>query len=255
MRISLIYVTAASFFIITSFVTPVFSVHPLITDDTGTQGKGNFQLELNGEHSSEKEDGVTEKKTDFTTIMTYGVIDNIDFIFGIPYQHIETRDTETVRENGFSDASFEIKWKFYEINAFSFAIKPGLSIPTGDEETGLGAGKTTYRIYFISTSDFRPLVIHINLGYMRNENKADETEDLWHASVAGDLEIFSGVRLVANTGVEKNTDKNSRINPAFVLAGIIFSPVEYLDLDAGFKHGLNSPETDYSILTGITLRF
>lgn len=26
-----------------------FAAHPLITDDTGTQGQGKFQLEVNGE--------------------------------------------------------------------------------------------------------------------------------------------------------------------------------------------------------------
>lgn len=32
---------------------PLFAAHPLITEDTGTQGKGNFQLELTGEHAHE----------------------------------------------------------------------------------------------------------------------------------------------------------------------------------------------------------
>jgi len=29
---------------------PSWAAHPLITDDTGTQGKGKFQLELNGQY-------------------------------------------------------------------------------------------------------------------------------------------------------------------------------------------------------------
>jgi hypothetical protein len=30
--------------------SPSWAAHPLITDDTGTQGKGKFQLELNGQY-------------------------------------------------------------------------------------------------------------------------------------------------------------------------------------------------------------
>jgi hypothetical protein len=60
---------------------------------------------------------------------------------------------------------------------------------------------------------------------------------------------------VANAGCEKTADKESKINPAFILGGIIYSPVEYLDLDIGYKHGLNSPETDYTLLAGLTVRF
>ena len=34
---------------------PSWAAHPLITDDTGTQGKGKFQLELNGQYDWDKE--------------------------------------------------------------------------------------------------------------------------------------------------------------------------------------------------------
>ncbi len=42
--------------------------------------------------------------------------------------------------------------------------------------------------------------------------------------------------------------------PAFILGGIIYSIVNNFDIDFGVKGGKNKPETDYSILTGITLR-
>jgi len=37
------------------FAGPSWAAHPLITDDTGTQGKGNFQLEFNGQYDRDKE--------------------------------------------------------------------------------------------------------------------------------------------------------------------------------------------------------
>ncbi len=42
--------------------------------------------------------------------------------------------------------------------------------------------------------------------------------------------------------------------PAFILGGIIYSIVKNFDIDSGVKGGLNKPGTDYSMLTGITLR-
>jgi len=46
------------------FSSSVFAAHPLITDDTGTQGKGRFQMEVNSEvnYDKESEAGVTTKK-------------------------------------------------------------------------------------------------------------------------------------------------------------------------------------------------
>ncbi len=41
-------------------VINAYSAHPLITDDTGTQGTGKFQIEINGEHSKDNGDKATE---------------------------------------------------------------------------------------------------------------------------------------------------------------------------------------------------
>jgi len=92
-----------------------FAYHPLITDDTGTQGKGKFQLELNGEYGHDKEDGVTTNTTQTAAILTYGWLDNVDIALGIPYQYIRTKDSETAtRHDGMSDLSIDLKWRFYK---------------------------------------------------------------------------------------------------------------------------------------------
>src|SRR3990172_8714082 len=67
-----------------------FAAHPLITDDTGTQGKGKFQLEVNGELSRQKNEGdegtTRESAKEVSTAITYGIIDNLDVALGLPYQ-------------------------------------------------------------------------------------------------------------------------------------------------------------------------
>jgi len=55
--------------------TLVFAAHPLITDDAGTQGKGKFQMELNGEYGHEKENGG----------LMYFIMENLDVDLGIKY--------------------------------------------------------------------------------------------------------------------------------------------------------------------------
>ncbi len=39
------------------FSTIAYAAHPLITDDTGTQGKGKFQIEINSEFSTDTKNG------------------------------------------------------------------------------------------------------------------------------------------------------------------------------------------------------
>nr|NIN00664.1 transporter [candidate division Zixibacteria bacterium] len=221
-----------------------YAAHPLITDDTGTQGKRKFQVEFTGEATYDKEtdlDGKTrETGGELSAIVSYGIIDNIDIVLGIPYQWARVKvDGVTVSdEDGLSDISLEGKWRFYDKERLSFALKPGITLPTGNEKRGLGAGRATYSMVFITTKEIKKLAFHLNLSYTRNENKVDERNDIWHASLASELEVVKDLKAVANIGIERNPDKSSSTDPAFLLGGLIYSLLENLDIDLGFKVGL-----------------
>jgi len=239
----------------------VWAAHPLITDDSGTQGKGKFQLEVNGQYDSDKETvgGVSVKSTgeQAGSTLSYGVIDNADLVLNVPYVWGKvTEDGVSVYdENGLSDISFEVKWRFFEKDGLSLGLKPGISFPTGNDEKGLGTGKTGYHIFLIGSKEAAPWAFHANLGYMRNENKADEEKNLWHASLATTYEVVKDLKLVGNIGMERNADKAADNDPAFLIAGAIYSVAENIDLDAGVKYGLSSSETDVSFMVGAAFRF
>ena len=248
-------------FFAVGLVATSHAAHPLITDDTGTQGKGKFQLEVNGEfnYDKETEEEVTTKETggEVAPILSYGIADNLDIVLGVPYQWFRVKEDGDVtdKEDGISDMSLELKWRFYEKDGLSLALKPGITLPTGDDEKGLGTGRVTYSLYFITTKEIEPWAFHLNLGYGRNENKFDERKDIWHASLAGEVEVVKNLKVVANIGTERNTDEASSTHPAFILSGLIYSLSENFDIDFGVKGGLNKPETDWSILAGIAWRF
>lgn len=238
-----------------------YAAHPLITDDTETQGKGKFQVEVNGQYDYDKEteNGVTTIETgrEVASILSYGITDNIDVVLCLPYQWNKTRVGEGISsaENGISDLSVELKWRFYEKDGLRFALKPGFILPTGDDEKGLGTGRATYSAYFITTKEIGPWAFHLNLGYMRNENRVDERKDMWHASVASEVKLIDKLKLVTNIGMVKNHDKTSKTDPAFLLGGVIYSITDAFDINFGLKAGLNAPEADYSILAGTAFRF
>ncbi len=235
-----------------------FAAHPLITDDTGTQGKGKVQLEFIGEYGHEDKDGV---RTDNIVIpkipvLSYGITDSADIVLGVSYLYTKTKEEgTTITDKGISDTSIELKWRFHDKDNLSFALKPGITLPTGDDEKGLGAGKTTYHLFFITTKEIKPWAFHLNLGYIRNENKIDERNNIWHASLASEVEVIKNLKAVANIGVERNPDKTSNTHPAFLLGGLIYSITENIAVDIGVKGGLNKPETDLTFLAGIVLRF
>ena len=242
-------------FIVLCWSGRAFAAHPLITDDAFTQGKGKFQFELNGEYSHKNECFVVEDEAEIAATLTYGVNDQIDVILGIPYIYEREKNSETTTNNGFSDTSVALKWRFYEKAGLSLALKPGVTLPTGNDEKELGSGRVTYSVFFIATKEIALFAFHLNLGYKRNENKVDERDDLWHASLAGEMKISKKLKAVANIGVETNSDRCSSIDPVFIIVGIIYSIRENLDVDFGIKSWLNNLDTDYAVLAGLTLRF
>ncbi|HEX7535269.1 MAG TPA: transporter [Syntrophales bacterium] len=259
----------AIFFIIIvthAFLTLSHAAHPLITDDTGTQGKGKFLFELNGQTDYETERSGAEtganasaksRETEIKAAFTCGVIDNVDVILTLPYQwkKSEGSDATAPDVSGIADISVEIKWRFFEKDGLSFAIKPGITLPAGDKDKDLGTGRATGTLYFIATKEIDPWAFHLNLGYKRNEDTVDEREDIWHASLAGEYKVMKNLKLVANIGAERNTDKASDTNPAYILGGFIYSIRENMDIDFGVKGGLNRAEADIAYLAGIALRF
>ncbi len=276
---------------------PAFAVHPLITDDTGTQGKGGLQLEFGYQHDhldfrwvdrqpesilkstlegqSNFGKVLTRDDINVTTVtITYGIIDNLDLVVGIPHLNIKSKESRlfysepnqfltlksTSTASGISDIVTEFKWKFFEYKALSLGIKPGILFPSGEEYRGLGNGRLGVYGYFLTTIELTPVVIHVNLGYIRNQNAHSEREDIWHASAAFEFWLVKDIlRLVANCALERNRFKWSNINDVTAVGGIIVSPTEDIDMDLGFKwrfsqKGTQSPATQYSVPQGIFTR-
>jgi hypothetical protein len=235
---------------------PVFAAIPLITDDAGTQGKGKFQLELSGEYGHDEGESATDKTSQLSATLTYGIIGPVDIVLSIPYQawHTDGPGSET-RGSGVSDLAIEAKWRLYERSGLSFALKPGVTIPTGDEGEDLGNGKMTCYLYFIASKEMDPWALHFNLGYIRNNNSEDDRENIWHASLASTVDVMKNLKLAGDIGVETNPESSSGTPPAYILGGAIYSVNENFDLGLGLKAGITKPEADIAVRGGITYRF
>jgi hypothetical protein len=250
-----------AFVVLFLIACPSWATHPLITDDTGTQGQGKFQLELNGQYDLDKGDSeygsVKTTGGQAAATLSYGLAENVDLVLSLPYLwgKAEVNEITLYDEKGIGDSVLETKWRLFEKDGFSLALKPGISIPTGNDEKGLGAGLLGGHIFLIGSKELGSWAFHANVGYRRNENKADERKDICHASVAATWEVVKNIKLAANIGIERNPDDEDNNDPAFLSGGIIYSINENLDVDLGVKCGLSSSETDISALAGVTFRF
>lgn len=261
-----------------SFLLPpsslVWAAHPFLTDDTGTQGAGNWQLELQAERdqldrTADTGAGPVEQSrriTVFTPVLTYGLLENLDVALSL--NHVRQRFTEngvvTEDTNGMADSTLELKWRFYEADGLSLALKPGLLLPTGNENSGLGTGEPSWGVNFIATYDAKPWSFSGNVAYnhvrYKLQQDADENRaDLWRVSGGLAYSVRDDLRLVGEVGVRTNASRNDPYLPGtngqFAMLGAIYSPTGKIDLDVGFRKHLNSAELDWTILVGATFRW
>jgi hypothetical protein len=234
----------------------VHGAYPLITEDTGTQGAGGWQLELIAEIGEDRDAGVTERTANLAAVLSWGATDNLDLILGLPYQRVTveqggTRDTES----GGGDIAMGLKWRFYEKDLLSLALRPGITIPVGDENRELGAGNASYSLYLVTTYAPEPWEFDLHFGYMNYPNELDEREDRWHFSMAGGYTFSNELQLVVDLGTVTNPDPAVSDKPVFLIIGAIYPVSKGFELSIGYKQGLSGPETDSTLLAGVTLHF
>ena len=123
----------------------------------------------------------------------------------------------------------------------------------------MGSGRVTFSSFFLASKIAAPFAFHANIGYIRNENANNENKNLWHVSASGEVKVVKDLKVVADVGIEpggsESTIARNFDHPAFILGGMVYSLTKSIAINCGIKFGLNSVETDMTVLTGISLNF
>jgi Putative MetA-pathway of phenol degradation len=217
---------------------PAYAAHPLITEDTGTQGAARHQLEVFDEQS--KASGRRDEL--YTGVLSYGVAQDADAQLSLPAQR-----------NGVGDVALDLKWRFFERDALSFALKPGITLPTGDEADGRGTGKVTWGSLLIVSYAPGGFALHGHLGYRRNENKLGERESLRQLAAAATYRVGE-LRLVGELVRETNPVPGGR-TVRYATIGAIWAMTRDVDLDIGWREGNGGAPIDAALLLGATVRW
>ena len=204
--------------------------------------------------------------TVFTPVLTYGLLENLDIALGL--NHVRQRVTENgVVTRGYKrDGGLHAGAQMAVLRGrrVSLALKPGLLLPTGDENRGLGTGKPSWGVNFIATYEAKPWTFSGNVAYSHvryklQQDADDNRADLWRVSGGLAYSVTDDLRLVGEAGVRTNASRNDPYLPGsngqFAMLGAIYSPTDKIDLDVGFRKSLNHAELDWTILVGATFRW
>lgn len=226
------------------------ALHPLVGEDTGFLGKDGRQIEAALEHSVSR-GGADVYSTGASAELSYGLLKELDVLITVPWQGWSS---EGISESGLGDVSVEVKFPVAREAGWTLALKPGFSLPAGNEAKSLGAGKGGVWLYGIAGRASGPWQFYLNSGYLLNRNSLDEEKNIFKASAAAAYEVAPKVLAAAELAAETNTDKGALSHPVSSVFGLVWSPYPTLDLDAGVRFGLSRSADDIGLLAGLTLR-
>jgi len=242
------------------------AAHPLATDDAGTLGRGVRQAELTGQMSRDTEGRGAARTSDDTgeggVAVGYGLRDDLDLVLGVAtsWSRVHQQGGPTSETRGLGDVAVDVKWRALEAGGFALALKPGITLPTGDADQGLGTGRPCYALTLVASQELGPVGLHANVAYLRDDYGRREDREVSRLerlrfSVALAAQVAEKLQLVADVGAETNTDRASPTWPAYALGGAIFAASDDVELDLGVRVGLSAPEADLAGLLGATFRF
>jgi len=233
-------------------VLPAWASHPLITEDTDVQGRGKWALELHGERTRDRENGVASRNTEVLAKLAYGITEKADLEVELPYLR-EVEDGAVAEGRG--DASVSLKWRFYESNGWSLVLKPDLFLPTGRDELGLGAGRTRWAANLIGGYEAGRFEFLAQLGYTDNRNRIDERSALRHASTAVLYAITEKMKLLADYARLTEPDPERGSHARLLVLGAKYEASERIELGLGLQLGLNDTADDRALRAGVKLHW
>lgn len=240
----------------------VRAAHPLVTDDAGTQGAGRAAVELGGGLERARSGAVVEDAGTAAAVLSLGAWDTADLVLALPAAWSRLRAGGAVLDEqaGTADATLELKWRFFERAGFALAIKPALTLPTGDPRRGLGGGSVGLGVTLIATRALGPFALHANGAFFHDDHalaqdRTSRRHETWCGSAAVAAQVAARVQLVANLGVERAEARGAAAWPAFALVGAIYSVTDRLALDVGVRRALGAADTGVGILAGAAYRY
>ena len=153
---------------------PAAGLQSLTGDEASWMAKDGRQVELAFDHSVSRAGADVYSNTGAAEI-TYGLFDRVDLLLSAPWQGWNSRG---ISDSGIGGVALEAKFSSGRRYGWDLALKPGFSLPAGDEASGFGAGKGGVWTYGIASRVAGAWGGYLNAAYFYNRNSIGEDEHL-----------------------------------------------------------------------------
>ena len=227
----------------------VFAAHPLQTEDTGTQGVRNLEIE----------NGLSRARLGASTLATYqpqvslGLAPTVDAIVQPSLAWLEAPAQAST--SGWGDTNVDGKWRFWGSDPWSYGVRAGLQAPTSQHGLGLPHGRWSEHALLVATWDDAPTTVHANVGVTRMPRAPGARATIAHLSAAVMQAVDERLILTVDAGLAQDPDAVRKTWPGSLLAGAIWTARPGLDLDIGYQRSFSAQPVNRQWMAGLTYRF
>jgi len=256
-------VSWAAALLLTIGASSSWAFQPLITDDTGTQGQGENQLELSFSEDRIERAGMVNSLRMVPLTYTRGLSETLDISLGVNHTHLDSNAPGAEFISGNGNPSVGLKWRFHENEASktSMAMKAELGIPINREQEGLGLGSG--RGYYIVTAilmqetSFGAILFNLASAQVRySDTVANPDISLVRASLAPVWQVNDQWKLALDMGITRESTVDKQTYIRFIEIGTVYSPSKDIDIAFGFiRRQEESSASSNGITVGISWRF
>jgi hypothetical protein len=225
-----------------------YATHPLITEDTSVQTNGKQQIELNSDHNSEQ----GKQSQTSSLLYSYGASDQLDLFITTPMRWSAPA--------AMGDLSLGGKYLVSDADGKSWALKTEVFLPTGSLQKQFSKDSRDLALTLVHSIAQSKSLSHFNLSvtqrqFRQEQARQEQRETIWRASAASLLLLTQELQILADIGAYQADIKNEKYLPRHLVAGLIYSPASYLDLDMGIKYLRQKTHIERQVGMGITWRF
>ncbi len=227
--------------ILALLTAPALAYVPTYADSAFTLEPGKVKLFLDLESASDDLGDASWLVATFT----YGISDEVEL-----WVHPHLWLDDGADQSGPGDATLGVKWHFAAQEEWEMAVSPYVTLPTGDEDKGMGTGELQLGINLLSSwaQKKSPWAFNINLDFFTNTVGGTNCNDY---AVVFETRYDLGGKLIL-VGDLDCLNTGSR-NDFYFLGGVDYAISENLALAAGVRLGLNEEAADSIILLGATI--
>ncbi len=228
-----------------------FAAHPLQTEDTGTQGTGNLEIENGFQHAS----AAGAALTTYQPQLSVGLATTVDAIVQPSFDWQHGAGQRSV--SGLGDTNVDAKWRFWGSDPLSLAVRGGVELATNQHGFGLTKGTTSEHGLIALTWDRSPTTVHANVGLSYFPRGAASPARRVIAGVSAALMQQINEKLILTVDSSFAQDPRPRKSnwPGNALVGAIWTARPGLDLDLGWQRSIDDQPVTRTWLAGLTYRF